>query len=189
MTVTGGNLTIAGGTGAFLGARGQLGAVAAPPGVLAARSASITEDPANRRRNGGGTQRWVVHVIPMSWPQIVTTASGPVLFHADFSPVTTAKPARTGEVLIVKATGLGPTVPGINPGQPFPTDALQQVNSPVAVAVNGQAAEVINSIGWPGLMDTYRVDFRLPAGATGGAAAIQVSAAWVAGSSVNIRIQ
>jgi len=91
--------------------------------------------------------------------------------------------------LIVRATGPGPTVPGVNPGQPFPTDALQQVNSPVAVTVNGQAAEVVNGIGWPGLVDTYRVDFRVPAGATGGTAAIQLSAAWIPGSSVNIPIQ
>jgi len=181
----GNNQAIVGGTGAFLGARGQMGYA---PGVTT-RAASIAEDPAKRRTNGGGLTVNVVHLIPMTRPEVAITSSGPAIFHADFSPVTAAKPAKAGEVLIVKATGLGPTVPGINPGQPFPTDALQQVNSPVAVAVNGQAAEVINSIGWPGLMDTYRVDFRLPAGATGGAAAIQLSAAWVAGSSVNIPIQ
>src|SRR6266568_2093686 len=124
----------------------------------------------------------------MSSPQIVTGASGPALFHADFSPVTAARPAKAGEVLIVKASGLGPTVPGVNPGQAFPTDSIQQVNSPVAVTVNGQAAEVVNSIGWPGLVDTYRVDFRVPDGATGGAAAIQLSAAWIAGSPVNMPI-
>ena len=111
------------------------------------------------------------------------------MFHADFSPVTSAKSAKAGEVLIVRATGLGPTVPGVNSGQPFPSDALQAVNSPVAVTVNGQAADVVNSIGWPGLVATYRVDFRMPDGATGGTAAIQLSAAWIAGSSVNIPIQ
>src|SRR5438132_14379105 len=103
----------------------------------------------------------------MTVPQIVTTAGGPAVFHADFSAVTAAKPTKAGEVLIVRATGLGPTVPGIDPGQPFPTDALRQVNSPIAVTVNGQAAEVVNGIGWPGLVDTYRVDFRVPASAAG----------------------
>ena len=89
----------------------------------------------------------------------------------------------------MKATGLGPTVPGVNPGQPFPTDAILQVNSPVAVTVNGQAAEVVDSIGWPGLVDTYRVDLRVPDGATGGTAAIQLTAAWIAGASVSIPTQ
>ena len=125
----------------------------------------------------------------MERPEIVTTSSGPAVFHADFSPITAVKPAKAGEVLIVKATGLGPTVPGVNPGQPFPTDAILQVNSPVAVTVNGQAAEVVNSIGWPRLVDTYRVDFRVPDGATAGTAMIQLSTAWILGPTVNVQVQ
>ncbi|MFN0172797.1 MAG: hypothetical protein ACKV22_40975, partial [Bryobacteraceae bacterium] len=124
------NLVITGGTGAFLGARGQIGAVLMQPGVAFGRTTSMTEDPANRRSNGGGTWRWTAHLIPMSAPQILTTAGGPAVFHSDFSPVTAGRPARSGEVLIVQATGLGPTVPGVDPGQPFPTDAILRVNSP-----------------------------------------------------------
>src|SRR5258708_26185383 len=86
-SVTGGsNYVITGGTGAFLGVRGQMGVVAPPPGVAVQRSASMTEDPANRRQNGGGTQRWVAHLIPMSAPQILTTASEPAVFHSDLPP-------------------------------------------------------------------------------------------------------
>ena len=51
----GGNFVITGGTGAFLGARGQLSVAAAAPGVVTQRNASITEDPGNRRRTGGGS--------------------------------------------------------------------------------------------------------------------------------------
>ncbi len=190
LTATGGgNFVITGGTGAFLGARGQMELVANPPGVASQRGASITEDPANRRLNGGGTQRYVVHLIPMSAPQIMTTAGGPVVFHSDFSPVTGAKPAKAGEVLIVEVTSLGPTVPGVDPGQPFPTDSLFQVNSPVEVKVNGIPADIINTIGWPGLVDTYRIDFRVPDGTTAGMASIQITAAWIAGTSVGIAVQ
>jgi hypothetical protein len=182
------NFAITGGTGAFLGARGQLGSL--PP---VARSTSFTEDPAYRRRNGGGpgTWRWIAHVIPMFVPQVATTASGPAVFHAsDFSPVTAAKPAKPGEVLVAQATGLGPTVPGVDPGQPFPpTEPRFQVNSPVDVTVNGNPAEVINSIGWPGLVNTYRVDFRVPDGVTAGMASIQIAAAWIAGPDVRIAVQ
>jgi uncharacterized protein (TIGR03437 family) len=188
-SVTGNNFVITGGTGAFLGVRGQMGVAANPPGVAVQRAASMTEDPANRRLNGGGTQRWVVHLIPMSAPQIVTTASGPSVFHSDLSPVIAAKPAKAGEVLIVAATGLGPTVPGVDPGQPFPTDSLFQVNSPVDVTVNGRPAEVISNIGWPGLVDTYRIDFRVPDGTTAGMASIQITAAWIAGTAVGIAVQ
>ncbi len=185
----GGNVVITGGTGAFLGARGQMSVAPAPPGVVTQRNASITEDPANRRRNGGGTLRWVAHLIPMSAPQIVTTASGPAVFHSDFSPVTAARPARSGEVLIAQATGLGPTVPGVDPGQPFPSDRILSVNSPLAVTVNGKDAEVINGVGWPGLLDTYRIDFRVPDGLAAGTASVQLSAAWIAGTAVRIAVQ
>jgi hypothetical protein len=186
LSITTSSFAITGGMGAFLGVRGQFGKSALPTNE---RMASMTEDPANRRRNLGGPNRWVLQVIPMSRPEIVITSAGPAIFHADFSPVTAAKPAKAGEVLIVKATSLGPTLPGIDPGQQFPTDALQPINSPVAVTVNGQVAEVVNGIGWPGLVDTYRVDFRVPTGVTGGTAAIQLSAAWIGGPSVNIPVQ
>lgn len=186
---TGNNYVITGGTGAFLGVRGQMSVVPAQPGVAIQRNASMTEDPANRRRNGGGTWRYIAHLIPMAVPQIVTSAGGPAVFHGDFSPVTSANPARSGEILIVQASGLGPTRPSVDPGQPFPADANVQVNSPVAVTVNGQNAEVVNSIGWPGLVDTYRVDFRVPEGLAAGTASVQLSAAWVAGTALRIAVQ
>ena len=183
---TTGNFAITGGSGAFLGVRGQ----AAGGGlIIANRNASVREDPAQRRVNGGGKASLVVQLIPMSRPEIVATASGPAVFHADFSPVTTVKPAKTGEVLIMRVTGLGPTRPGTDPGQPFPVDATQEVNSPVDVTVNGKSADVINKIGWPSLVDTYRVDFRVPDGITPGTAAIQLTAAWIPGAAVNIPTQ
>jgi len=98
----GGNFVITGGTGAFLGARGQLSVAAAAPGVVTQRNASITEDPANRQRNGGGTVRWIAHVIPMARPEVTMLPSGPAITHSsDFSPVTVAKPATPGEIGIL----------------------------------------------------------------------------------------
>jgi len=182
-----GDFAIVGGTGAFLGVRGQHSF--RPPG--SSRDASVTEDPANRRINGGGPGgRYVLTLVPMFRPEVVITPNGPAVLHSDFSPVTAAKPARAGEVLITAATGLGPTRPGVNPGQPFPAGPpFQEVNSPIDLTVNGKLAEVINKIGWPGLVDTYRVDFRMPDGIAGGTAAIQLTAAWIAGSPVTIPIQ
>src|SRR5438128_504672 len=73
---TGGNWAIVGGTGLFLGARGQFGGgqTLVPP-----RAASLAEDPSNRRIHGGGVMRFVLTVIPMSRPQVATTASGPAV--------------------------------------------------------------------------------------------------------------
>ena len=111
------------------------------------------------------------------------------MFHADFSQVTPAKPARAGELLILTVTGLGPTLPGVDPGQPFPANPPQEVNSPVEVTVNGKPAEVINKIGNPGTTDTYRIDIRVPEGTAPGIATVQLSAAWITGSEVKVAIQ
>ena len=152
-SITGGNdFVITGGTEAFLGARGQVGVAANPPGVAVQRAASMTEDPASRRLNGGGTQRWVAYLIPMSAPQIINTASGPAVTHSsDFSLVTSSKPAVAGEVLSLFATGLGPTVPAVDPGQPFPSTPLAAVNSPIEVEVNGECRRSARSSRLPRL--------------------------------------
>jgi len=185
-----GNYTIFGGTGAYLGVRGELvqrqqSLEAVPP-----RAASMAEDPSNRRINGGGTIRFFLHTIPMTTPQISTTAGGPAVTHSsDFTPVTASKPAAAGEILSLFATGLGPTSPGVDPGQPFPSSPAVAVNSPVDVTVNGKPAEVLAAVGYPGSVDGYQVNFRVPPDAEKGIATIQVSAAWIAGAPVTITVQ
>ena len=189
LEITQGNNAITGGTGAFFGARGDFGQVVTAQ-TIPVRAASITEDPANRRKNGGGTIRWVFHVVPLSAPQIVATASGPAIVHAnDFSPVTASKPAVAGEILSVFATGLGPTIPGVDPGQPFPASPLQAANSPVAVTVNGESADVLAAVGFPGAVDGYQVNFRVPSDAPKGNVTIYLTAAWIPGPSVNMPVQ
>jgi len=70
-------------------------------------------------------------------------AKRPAITHSnDFSLVTTVNPAKSGEILSLIAKGLGPTRPGVDPGQPFTADPLQVVNSPVEVTVNGMPGEV-----------------------------------------------
>lgn len=179
-----GNWAIMGGTGAFLGVRGQ-----EEVGQNTARAASMAEDPVNRRINGGGIARYFLHVIPMETPEIARTANGPAVSHSsDFSLVTTSRPAAPGEVLSLFATGLGPTVPGVDPGQPFPATP-PTVNSPVQVMVNGVSAEVLGAVGLPGAVDGYQVNFRLPPETPRGLASVQVTAAWIAGTAVSITVQ
>jgi uncharacterized protein (TIGR03437 family) len=185
------DFAIVGGTGAFLGARGQTGNAAQGLGSAAipSRTASITEDPANRRQNGGGHLVFTLYVIPMSVPGVAVTPGGPAVTHSDFSLVTASNPAAAGEILSLFATGLGPSRPGLSPGQPFPATPLAVVNSPVAVTVNGNVAEVLSATGYPGTTDGYQVNFRLPSDTTKGTATIQVSAAWIAGPPVSIPVQ
>ena len=178
------NWVIAGGTGAFLGARGQVEGVG-----NSGRAASMAEDPANRRLNGGNPSRYILHIIPMTVPQIVTTPNGPAITHSsDFSLVNASKPAVAGETLSLFATGLGP-VRGVVTGQPFPSNPLAAINSPVGVTVNGVPAEVLASVGYPGAVDGYQVNFQVPSETAKGPAVVQVSAAWIMGATVSITVQ
>ena len=187
LAVTQGNNAIVGGTGAFLGARGQAGLAVQ---TAAARLASTTEDPANRRRFGGGKARFTLHVIPMSRPEILVNSSGPSVVHAnDFTLVTAAKPATAGELLILYATGLGPTLPAVDPGKPFTASPQQIVNSPVDVTVNGRPAEVLYAGGFPGAVDGYHVSFRLPSGTVAGEVSLQLTSAFIPGPEVKIAVK
>src|SRR5712692_1137323 len=189
LQITQGSNVIIGGTGAFLGVRGQAGQ-AVTPQTIGARVASMAEDPANRRSNGGGKQQFVLHVIPMFWPQIITNAGAPAVTHSsDFTLVTASKPAAAGEILSLFATGLGPTVPGVDPGKPFPSSPLSAVNSPVQVTVNGNQAQVLAAVGFPGEVDSYQVNFQVPPGTTKGVATVQVTAAWIVGPAATIAVQ
>ena len=188
LEATQGNSAIVGGTGAFLGARGYVGANTSL--TVVARSASVAEDPSNRIKNGGGKSVFVLEVIPMSRPEIELTGNGPAVVHSsDFSLVTTNNPAKAGEVLSLFATGLGPVRANVDRGQPFPANPLAVVNSPVDVTVNGTPAQVIAAVGYPGSVDGYQVNFRVPADAGHGMARLQLSAAWITSTAATIPIQ
>ena len=73
--------------------------------------------------------------------------------------------------------------------QPFPSNPLASVNSPVEVTVNGKPAEVLGTVGYPGAVDAYQVNFRVPTDTAKGPASIQVTAAWISGAPVSIPVQ
>jgi uncharacterized protein (TIGR03437 family) len=188
LAVTQGNFAVIGGTGAFLGVRGQNGQ-AVNSQTVSIRSASIAEDPAYRRQNGGGKVRWVMHLIPMEAPQVVANGGLPLVRHLrDSSPVAEENPATPTETLRLFVTGLGPTKPGVDPGQPFPSGQMAVVNSPLSVTVNGESATVLSAFGFPGAVDGYEVDIQLPPDTSQGIATVQVNAAWIQGAPVSIPI-
>ena len=171
------NLAIVGGTGAYAGIRGYVGN-AAPLTVGANRQASVREDPAFRRVNGGGNARYIFTIYPGEAPQVASIA------HADGNSVTDRNPAVAGETLTVVASGLGPTRPSVNPGVAFPAAPQLPVNSPVAVLVNGKPASMTPAIGYPGAVNRYLLYFQVPAGTARGLASVQLTAGWLAGPGV-----
>ena len=176
---------VSGGTGAFIGAKGEMG-TGTPPVVKAVRVASMTEDPAARRTLGGGNVRVLMRLIPYTHPEVINTPNGPAVTHADGKLVTPTNPAQAGETLSLYAWDLGPTTPAVDFGQPFPQGSAYSANAPVEVLVNGQSSEVLGAVGYAGAVDGYQVNFRFPAGIPAGTANLQVTAAWIPGSSVSI---
>ncbi len=123
-------------------------------------------------------------------PEIAMTTNGPAVTHSsDFSLVTASKPAAAGEVLSIFAKGLGPTRPSVAGGQAFPSSPLASVDSLVEVRVNGRSTVVFGAVGLPGSVDGYQVNFRVPADAAKGLAAVQLSAGSVASPPVSVLIQ
>lgn len=182
----GGTQAIIGGTGAFLGARGQS---TQGPNTVAVRQASMSEDPANRRMNGGGKTQFVLQLLPEQRPQVVMTPNGPAIVHSStYQLVTPSNPAHPGETLVLFATGLGPAK-GVEIGQPFPNSPPAPVIAPIEISVNGTAAEVSYAGGYPGAVDGYQVNFSLPSGMAPGAVNLQLSAAWIPGEAVKLPVQ
>ena len=57
------------------------------------------------------------------------------------------------------------------------------------VSVGGASATVLYAGGYPGAVNGYQVNFRVPGGVQPGTANIQLSAAWIAGPQVKIAVQ
>ena len=178
------NWVIVGGTGAYIGARGQVGGTG-----HSGRAASMAEDPGKRRDNHGNTNQFILHVVPLDPPHIVSTPAGPAIFHSDLDRITAGKPAIAGEVLSLFATGLGPTSPDVDLTQPFPLSPPSTVNAPVTVTVGGIAADVVSVLGVPAAWNGYRVDFRVPANTGGGVKPVVLTAAWIPAAPVEIAVQ
>ena len=131
------------------------------------------------------TRPWAKKAIPV----IVRSAGVPEVFHQGWIPVTDGSPAKVGEVLIVKAVDLGATTPPVPDDMPFPPTPLLPVASAITVRVNGLPAEVTLQVGWPEMVDTYRLDFRVPQGTSPGRAKVDITAGGSTGPAVPIPLQ
>jgi hypothetical protein len=191
MASNGGSFAIVGGTGAFLGARGQASTAPARAGG-GARNASINEDPSARRQRTGGGQRLLVQLITnsLSTPEVAVTPDGPAVVHSsDNTLVTAAKPVRAGETLTLYATGLGPTRPGVDPGTAFPADTAHIVNAPVKVIVNGTPTPALYAGGYANSVNGYQVNFQLPDNIAAGSVTLALNVAWITGPEVKVPVQ
>jgi uncharacterized protein (TIGR03437 family) len=99
--------------------------------------------------------RTVVNVVPLK-PRFATPA-----IHQDWSGfVTTASPARPGEILHFYAVGLGPVQPSVATGVPGPENPLAMLATPLDCNVPVLFAGLA-----PGLVGFYQVTVQIPADA------------------------
>jgi uncharacterized protein (TIGR03437 family) len=97
----------------------------------------------------------VVNVVPLK-PRFATPA-----IHQDWSGfVTTASPARPGEILHFYAVGLGPVQPSVATGVPGPENPLAMLATPLDCNVPVLFAGLA-----PGLVGFYQVTVQIPADA------------------------
>ena len=147
-------------------------------------------------------------VTTVGQPVVVITANGPsngvgiiaslyapaifggAVFKAiDGSQVTAANPATAGDSLLIYATGLGPTTPGLTSGQLVPAGSpatTVPVYTTAAVTVNfgGTNAAASRSAGVPGLGGVYQVTATVPAGLTPGTVKLRLQMSFAASNPI-----
>jgi len=119
----------------------------------------------------------------------VAEAGRPQVFHRDWELVTKENPAKPGEDVIARAVDLGATRPGVPAGKAFPQDPLVDVIAKIEVHVDGRPADAPNRIGWPGEIDTYRVDIHIPEQTAAGMAKLTFTVNGVTGKAAEIPVQ
>ncbi len=194
LSAGGGSISLIGGTGPYLGIRGQMyttkdtSPVGDNPSV---RFASAGENPALRRVNKGGVTKFVLQIFPFFSADAVALDDGtPSVFHIyDDSIVTRSNPAAAGEIVSAFVKNLGPTNPPIDVGQPFARTPLNFPTSPLEVKVNGVAADVTYAAGNPGAVGVFDLEFRIPPSTPSGRATVQVFVGYVGGVPFPIYIE
>jgi uncharacterized protein (TIGR03437 family) len=144
-------------------------------------------------RNLAPSVKQVLNLLPAA-PAILSvngqgTGSGLVFHAADFSLVTTASPAKTGETLMIYCTGLGAFKSTLKSGQLAPTPPPNTVNTP-QVTIGGTSATVTQSSAAPGYAGLYLVGVQVPASSqTGNSVAVTLAVGSTTSNAVTIAIQ
>jgi hypothetical protein len=122
-------------------------------------------------------------------PAVVLEYGLPQIFHSDWTPVIRSHPARAGERVILKAMDLGETVPRLAPGDTFPESPLAEVVAEIQSRFNGTPTAVEAKGGWPGEINRYRVDIRIPVNARRGLSWLDLTANGVTGPGIEIPVR
>lgn len=143
--------------------------------------------------NGGAASNTIVTTFASAGPGIFTiapSAAGIVTHGSDGSLVTPAHPAARGEVLVVYATGLGPTANQPTSGEASPGGPLATLATNTIATVGGQFGTVHFSGLVPGFVGLFQVNLQVPNNApTGNEVALQLLTGNQFSNTVTIAVQ
>lgn len=106
---------------------------------------------------------------------ILDQAGTGAFFHnSNFSIVTSSSPAKTGEAIVIYATGLGPVTPAGVSGAPAPDAQTPTVTKPT-VTLGGVVCNILYSGLAPDLVSVYQIDITVPSGLSAGNQTLQIS--------------
>ncbi len=119
--------------------------------------------------NNAVTLPATLNIVPAT-PGVAAFANGGIIAqHTDYSLVTSAHPAKPGEVVVIYLVGLGATKPSVASGQPAPsTPPFAECTLPVTVTVDSNKAVVDFAGLTPGSAGLYQIDFEVPTNASNG---------------------
>ena len=131
--------------------------------------------------NGAATVQQQIDVNPLQAGIAADTHGQTIAQHADFSYVTTAAPAKPGEVIIIYLAGMGATNPPVASGHASPSTPAVLPAAPV-VTVGGENADVLFFGLTPGGVGLYQDNLRVPSDTPSGSAPLIVSQNGIAGN-------
>jgi len=127
-------------------------------------------------------------VAPAAPAIFFDSEGGIVIKNSDFSLIRAGNPAQANDILLVYATGLGPTTPALATGQ-LASYPPQLDTGTVTATIGNQPATVIYSIASPGFAGLYQVAIRVPAGLATGNAPLVLRLGGVASNAVTIAVR
>jgi uncharacterized protein (TIGR03437 family) len=116
--------------------------------------------------NNGAMSNTVTVPVAATAPGVFSLTSNGIgngaILHADYTLVTTAKPAATGETVLVFLTGLGAVTPPVPDGKAGSGTTLNYVNAPVTALIGGLPATVSFAGLAPGYPGLYQLNVVVP---------------------------
>jgi uncharacterized protein (TIGR03437 family) len=118
----------------------------------------------------------VLSLLDGPTPPSVQNGAHMIAQHLDGTLVTSSKPGKVGEFLVMYLVGLGATNPAVPSGQPAPSDpnGLAQVTHQPTVTVDSLQSTVFFAGLTPGFVGLYQIDFQVPTGVHTGEVEVDV---------------